>query len=227
MPEHQAPYYTLAPAASPPAGPYLAAAGGPPHITANPRRLRPSDVTEDDPVTALSRRSCALLTLRPSGDVTTDETGAAECRAGWAITGRARDLGLVAGPQYAAIMAIITDATRIFSEASPADERAADTYLDTVDAMHGAPETRLAWAASVLAAAAALAAAGADTEWWSRAGTSEYGHLVLAVAARDLIGTTPLWTQGSYDLLTIPWLAATSQPAHPADITALTRRAAP
>jgi hypothetical protein len=84
--------------------------------------------------------------------------------------------------------------------------------------MYATPQARQAWEGAMLVAVAALDVAGADGFWWSSVGGCEYGTEIIALAARDLIGTTAAWTQEAYDLLTRPWAEASGQPAHPADI---------
>ncbi|WP_242884094.1 hypothetical protein [Actinomadura litoris] len=56
------------------------------------------------------------------------------------------------------------------------------------------------------AALAALEAIGADVQWWrSQAACADGGELV-ALAARDLIGTVPGWTTTAYRALITPWV---------------------
>lgn len=69
------------------------------------------------------------------------------------------------------------------------------------------------------AAEEAMWAAHADGYWWSRnAFGCVWGQEMLALAARDLIGTTAEWTQDAYDILTRPWRTAfPATPLHPDD----------
>ncbi|MGI5423019.1 hypothetical protein [Actinomadura luteofluorescens] len=55
----------------------------------------------------------------------------------------------------------------------------------------------------------ALEKAGADCYWWSTyAYGCSYGQELVAIAARDLIGTVPGWTAEAHDVLTAPYRAA-------------------
>lgn len=119
---------------------------------------------------------------------------------GWEVTGDAPLDGLL-GPQadeITAVARIAADRLRGDTEASPEAARYYQAAYDAREAMDTALD----------AALDALEAAGADAWWWSTAVTCAYGHELVAVAARDLIGTIPQWTQTAYDTLTAPWLAA-------------------
>jgi hypothetical protein len=213
-------YWALARRDDPGEPPFLYDRNGvPPWITEDPRQLRVHDVTDDDPVDLLTRRDWLLLTLKPNGTITPAAAGTVECRAGWTVAARSGDLGPLAGPQHAAVRALITTAERIFGCSDDADFETADRYAAAVKSMYGTPETKLAWEVSIVAAAAALEQAGADTDWWRTAvDHREYDAALIALTARDLArraGTG--WCWDAYRLLTTPWLAATGQPAHPGD----------
>jgi hypothetical protein len=217
-------YYLLVPAGDPLRAPFLHdRAGAPPRITATPRRLPVSEIIDEDPVTALLGRAHQLVTVAPLGPVTTTAAGFAACAGGWAETARSRDLGPVTGPQHAAIVSLITEAARLFTSPGEDSLRAAGAYASCVGGMYATPQAQHAWEGAMLAAVAALDAAGADGFWWSTVGGCGYGTEVIALAARDLIGTTAAWRQEAYDLLTRPWTETSGQPAHPADIIPLQR----
>ncbi|MFI0487550.1 hypothetical protein [Actinomadura sp. 9N215] len=119
---------------------------------------------------------------------------------GWEVIGDAPLAGLL-GPQADEVLAAARTARaqlRGDTDASPEAARYYAVANATGDAMD----------ACLNAALAALQAAGADAWWWSTAVTCAYGHELVAIAARDLIGTVPDWTQAAYDVLTAPWRAA-------------------
>ena len=161
--------------------------------------------------------------MTPLGPVTADAAGFAACTDGWAVTGRSHDLSPVTGPQHAAIVSLITDAATLFTSPGERSLQAAREYARRISGMYATPQAQRAWEGAMLAAVAALDAAGADGFWWSTVGGCGYGTEVIALAARDLIGTTDAWRQEAYDLLTRPWTETSGQPAHPADIVPLQR----
>ncbi|RJL20188.1 hypothetical protein [Bailinhaonella thermotolerans] len=58
----------------------------------------------------------------------------------------------------------------------------------------------------------------ADTLWMDELGGDVYAPVLVALAARHLIGTTPAWTQEAYDYLTRPWRSVPDlPPLHPSD----------
>ncbi|PRX92032.1 hypothetical protein [Allonocardiopsis opalescens] len=108
----------------------------------------------------------------------------------------------------------ITAAIRLGFPAIDGDSPTALAYAAAVDhhwervgapAVHDAEE----------AARIALRHAGVDDYWWAHSGCVG-GSELMALAARDLIGSTPAWTQDAYDLLTSPWRASVG-PLHPDD----------
>jgi hypothetical protein len=176
---------------------------------ADPRCLYPSEVIDDDIEAALLAGQYRLIHLEPRGTVTTDDDGEPACADGWNVVLADPDLSAMLGPQAAQVMAVITEAERSIAGG---DYSLTDAYTDAVNAVYdsGYPEAEQA-------AADALDAIGADEFWWGCIGSCVYGGEVIALAARDLIGTVPGWTQDAYDLLTRPWLTATGKPAHPGD----------
>ena len=219
MPAARPAYYLLIPAGDPLREPFLHDRDGTPlRITAIPRRLPVSEILDEDPVTALLGRAHQLVTVAPLGPVTSTAAGFAACADGWAETARSNDLGPVTGPQHAAIVSLITDAGTLFTSPGEHSLRAAGEYALRISGMYATPQARQAWEGAMLVAVAALDVAGADGFWWSSVGGCEYGTEIIALAARDLIGTTAAWTQEAYELLTRPWAEASGQPAHPADI---------
>lgn len=215
-------FYMLARRGGPVEEPYLYDDQGvPPWITRDPRRIPVLLLGAGDPVDLLTGSEWQLLTLQPRGQVTDleDGGGAAECPAGWTVTRRGGDPGPVAGPCFRAVRALARKAERIFTGDAPRSAAAAGRHAAAVSAMYRTPETALAWEGCILAAAAALDQAGADTDWWSTlAGRREYAVTLFAVAARDLISPgAAAWSQPAYDYLTGPWRAATGQPPHPDD----------
>ncbi|MGP4030200.1 RapZ C-terminal domain-containing protein [Actinomadura sp. 3N407] len=119
---------------------------------------------------------------------------------GWEVVGDAPLAGLL-GPQADEILATARIAREYLRGDTGASPEAA-RYYAVADA------TGEAMGACLDAALAALAAAGVDAWWWSTAVSCAYGHELVAIAARDLIGTVPAWTAAAYDTLMAPWLAA-------------------
>jgi len=182
-------------------------------ITTDPRKLVPSEVIEEDAEQAilpLLNPAYSIATLEPAGPVTLDGDDLPECRDGWTVTKLDGDLSPMFGPQAAQIRAAVAEAERVLI--GDGDGETAQAYADAIDAVyeHGYPEAERM-------AIEALDAYGADGCWWDEVGACAYGGEVKALAARDLIGTVPGWTQEAYDLLTGPWLAAFGRPVHPDD----------
>jgi len=188
--------------------------GQPPIVTANPRCLLPSEVFGDTE-TELLGHAWELAGLEPRGPVTEDE-GDAECPDGWTITSRTADLSAMLGPQAAQILDAIAEAEKTLVSGGPGDAtEVAEAYHAAVEADYRAIDT------AADAAVAALEAYGADGDWWAGIGACQYGRgEILALAARDLTGTTTEWAQEAYGTLTRPWLTAFGRPVHPDDKTA-------
>jgi hypothetical protein len=187
--------------------------GDPYLITTGPRRLVPSEVIGEDPhhvlIPLLSTAYC-IATLEPKGPVTLNDDDLPECADGWKVASLSGDLAPMTGPQAAQIRAVVAEAERVLI--GNWDGAQAVAYAQAIDAVydHGYPQAEQL-------ACEALDAIGADGFWWSGIGACAYGGEVKALAARDLIGTIPGWTQEAYDLLTGPWAAAFGRPAHPDD----------
>lgn len=64
----------------------------------------------------------------------------------------------------------------------------------------------------------ALRTVGADSYWWENCtGSDKFGFAVVALAARDLIGTVEGWDQAAYDAIATPYRVAFGEPLHPED----------
>jgi hypothetical protein len=150
-------------------------------------------------------RKAASVPAAPAGPVTPDGPGRWSCAAGWTVTGASADLAPLLGPQAPAILSVLALAEEALTDPGPS--AAWDAYMIASGAVYTGA------AAADAAARRALAQAGADAAWWDTIGN---GPEILALAARDLIGTAAGWTQAAYDLLTRPWAEAFG-PAHPGD----------
>ena len=178
---------------------------------ADPRKIPASDYLDEAYIPDLLGSHCLLL-LDPLGDTADDEDGLTECPDGWTITATV-PVDAMFGPQAAAIVAAIDLAERALCGDTMA---VGDRYVAAIDEQY--PDGG-AWTAQSAAdaAQAALDAAGADGLLWAKGFSCAYGQEMLALAARDLIGTVPGWTQEAYDLLTAPWVAAFGRAAHSDD----------
>ncbi len=56
-----------------------------------------------------------------------------------------------------------------------------------------------------------------DSVWTLLPGSCQHGAEYVAIVARELIGTTPEWTQDAYDYLSRRFVAATGRSLHPDD----------
>jgi len=187
-----------------------------PIIATDPRRLEPYEVF-DEIEEELLARTWELAGLEPCGLVA-DEDDLPECIEGWTITSRTADLSAMLGPQAPHILAAIAEAERTLvgcHEKTEAEAAIEVAYGEAVDAQYP-PSGQVG---QLDAALAALAERGADEDWWESIGSCQYGWEIAALAARDLIGTTPEWTQEAYDFLTRPWFTAFGRPVHPDDKT--------
>lgn len=193
------------------------------YVTADPRRLPVDVMTDGQCQTAMElvqSTDLALVRVEPIGEVTepvADVTAPIEYRCftatgGWTVTGIEASTDAVLGPQATRIrevVALAEDALR-----GDADPRA-HVYADAVNTT---------WSPSIdEPAEAALKSIGADGMYWT---ACEYGGELLALAARDLIGTVPGWTREAYDALTEPWRIAMALPAHPDDTAPVQPRSA-
>lgn len=191
-------------------------------ITADPRKLHPYDQLDEREFPAVLTGH-VLLRLSPRGPVTPaayqtedGETACDErysgCPDGWTAEA-AEPLGGLLGPQAAQILAAITEAERVLI--GDPEGMTALAYNAAADAAYEAGNP----VADESAAAGALDRYGADGSWWEQCHSCAYGAEITALAARDLIGTTPGWTREAYDRLTRPWRAAFG-PVHPDDTAA-------
>lgn len=205
------PYYTLADPA-PEVGSTLNTRDGDGYdmscITDDPRRLSPIEIFDADPdghetaTDLVQNATVALIRVEPVGDVTAD--GHLFTADRWTVVGVEPSINPVLGPQAARIREVIALAEQALR--GDDDPRAA-VYCDAVNDRYDVNRQHEA------AAEAALRVVGADGLYWTGC---EYGQEVLALAARDLIGT-PEWTREAYDALTEPWRIAMGLPAHPED----------
>lgn len=187
--------------------------GDPFLIATGPRRLVPSEVIGEDAhhvIIPLLSAAYAIAHLEPRGPVTLDDDGLAACEDGWTVARLDGDLSAMLGPQAPQIRAVVAEAERVLI--GDDDGEIARAYAGAIDAVYDD-----GYAEAERLACEALDAIGADGSWWGEAGACAYGGEVKALAARDLIGTVPGWTQEAYDLLTGPWLAAFGRPVHPDD----------
>lgn len=151
-----------------------------------------------------------LARLTPRGEVTaTNGTPALYiCAAGWRVTGwESPDAFL--GPQARHIRNLLTKFADI-------DGPAEDRYDTAIDAQYNGS----GWTAQkhVDAARAALEREGADGIFWGElAAPCNMGGELIALAARDLIGTVRGWTWDAYATLVEPWRAAFGEGPHPQD----------
>ncbi|MBO0849543.1 MAG: hypothetical protein J2P20_08780 [Pseudonocardia sp.] len=148
-----------------------------------------------------------LARLSPHGPVTIDQDddGAAHSD-GWTIDGF-EPLHMVFGPQAEQLAAAAV--------AREADSRAEDAYVEANEALSDSHGGDIEEATD--AAGSALARVNADSHLWHELGGCVYGAEMLALAARDLIGTTTEWTQEAYDLLTSAYRSTIPTPLHPDD----------
>lgn len=186
-----------------------------PELTArDPRTIPVSRAGDGTPLDVLDGASrLNLVKVQPNGGVTLNRDGWPTSSKGWTTTGPA-PTALLLGPQHQQL-AVLHDAIR---NVSPKTAAAYTWIVDTLCGEAGMRESRsnACW----FAIGALERLAGADGEWWRHLMTSPYGPVLLAVAARDLIGPAPRagWSQAAYELLTGPWTAAAGEPAHPDDI---------
>ncbi len=206
------PYYTLADPA-PKVGSTLNTRDGDgydtSYITDDPRRLNPIEIFDDDPdghetaTDLVQNTTVALIRVEPVGDASAD--GHLYTADAWTVAGVESSIDPVLGPQASRIRDVVALAEQVLR--GDEDPRAL-VYAKAVNERYEATKQH------EKAAEAALSAISADGIYWTGC---EYGWELLALAARDLIGTTPGWTQEAYDALTEPWRLAMGLPAHPED----------
>lgn len=172
----------------------------------DPRRVQISDVFEDvDLVELLAGRAPQVFVrVDPVGDPETvrDETGrVAYYQGDWRVVG-AVPAAAFAGPQASEVSELL----RVAALSLVADSDEEDRYHAEKDRLE--EERYDARYAAEQAAMGALRRAGVDASWWEYSVPCSNGLEVIAVAARDLIGSVPGWDRAAYDLLTAPWVAA-------------------
>lgn len=158
-------------------------------------------------------------TVRPhneyydEGDAEVDDRTPLESDGGWVVEAF-EPLTVVLGPQSEHVIAAVREGIRVLEDEE--DEAVVETYNAVVNAQHDNPGTVTLHRTSD-AAEQALSERGIDGYWWANCISCCWGDEILALAARDLIGTTPDWTQAAYDLLTLPWRSTLPQRLHPED----------
>jgi hypothetical protein len=195
--------------------PHLPLDGGIWCVVTNPREILLSEEADDIYLPAmLAADEYRVARLEPLGPVREDDCELFECETGWTVAA-VEPLDCVLGPQAVHLRAAITLAEGVLTgEDNPA---AAHRYIEALNAQYPDGVTRIGQPAAD-GAKDALDAIAADGWLWAEAGFScAYGQEMLALAARDLIGTTPEWTWQAYGLLTAPWREAFGQPVHPDD----------
>ena len=207
-------YYTLAPTA-PAIGTMLGTDPNETYVTADPRTLPVTDLTENwDPciqtATAIVQSAdLTLIRVEPVGDAQgpDDYDRTYFAGGGWKVIGIEASVDAVLGPQSARVREIVAEAEKSltgFGDTNPLG----NAYCEAVNERYDANGVH------VTAAEDALQRIGADGYQWTGC---EYGDELLALAARDLIDSTALWTQAAYDALTEPWRIAMGTQVHPDD----------
>jgi hypothetical protein len=152
------------------------------------------------------------------GDEALEVEGGIELEAedGWRVAA-IEPLHTILGPQGELILAAVVDqAIPAFEDEAESWQAAAAAYHAEADRLHTMPGTHALQDAQY-AAGMALAEVGADSYWWESATGCVWGSELLALAARDLLGTVEGWDQDAYDLLTRAWRRAFPGPLHPQD----------
>jgi hypothetical protein len=207
-------YYTLTPTA-PTVGSVIGTDPDNTFVTADPRTLPVATMTDEwdgaffqSAIEIIESADLTLARVEPIGDVEgpDDYDRTFYAPDGWTVAGIEPSVDAVLGPQAARLREVTALAEAALTSFS-GDPRG-ETYMEAANACYDAVQPH------VEAAEAALKAIGADGFYWTGC---EYGNEVLALAARDLIGTTQEWTQEAYDALTEPWRLVMQLPAHPDD----------
>jgi hypothetical protein len=211
-------YYMISRGAEHVCGETIDESGSDMYIARDPRALQPSEEDEAVFVHDLIRGEICLVKLAPRGQVDVVDDFFAECEDGWTVVAE-ESIGAMLGPQSEYLLATIrkADLVLVYDEFEDGDEvKAAEAYRTAVEAQFDGLTCLVE--DHITAANDALCARGYDGFWWSQGGVScAYGWELLALAARDLIGSTPEWTQEAYDALTTPWRTAFPTPLHPED----------
>lgn len=197
-------------------------AGGPELVAVDARQV---DVFEwagengvDDLVDIVLNRldpPVRLAVLSPAGPVHTSlesRPPVAWCESGWTVTSFV-PLTEAFGPEGVRLVELVRRAERDLIDAA-GDSPEANRYAAALDVQY---ENEPLLDTHLDAAQRALRRAGVDYAIWHEIGACVYGHEVLALAARPLIGTVPGWTWEAYDGLCEPWRQAFGEPVHPDD----------
>jgi hypothetical protein len=180
-------------------------------VSADPRRLPVVEMTDgweryyQSATEIIQSDTLTLVRVEPVGDVEGPDDYNCHTADGWTVAGIEPSTDAVLGPQATRIREVVALAEDTLT--GDADPRA-EAYCEAVNTRYDDVEPYTEFAE------AALAAVGANGFYWTGC---EYGWEVLALAARDLIGTTSEWTQEAYDALTEPWRLVMRTPVHPDD----------
>lgn len=177
------------------------------------RLLVISDMLFDDTVLLADLVSgdtdCRFLTVVPAGGPLTEVSHQSQTwweAPEWHVTGEAPLAGFI-GPQAAEVVEAVKLAVEHLhgdGEESPEAGRYYELATSTYEAMQTARKGALA----------AMETLRADFWWWDAGAFScAFGEEIIAIAARDLIGTAPGWTAEAHDLLTAPYRAAFGETA--------------
>jgi hypothetical protein len=176
----------------------------------DPRTLPFSDLLYDEVPTlgdfVDGTASAKLVTVEP---LTTPVEGSTDTCSwfeapSWRVTGEAA-IAAVIGPQGSEVIAAMEVLNKggLTGVYEPDGAAPADQYYTLIEATYDAMRDAQDHAVD------ALEKAGADRTWWETyAFACNFGQEVVAIAARDLIGTVPGWTAEAHDLLTAPYRAA-------------------
>ncbi|WP_019632683.1 hypothetical protein [Actinomadura atramentaria] len=171
--------------------------GLPLHLIAHDLNLPPVELADLE-----SGYSPVLLVgVEPHGPV--DEQY--RCPAGWLVV-RRMDCDRFLGPQHAQIRSAIR---RTIHHDSDQDWPDAARTVPRTDTTEHADAAR-----NALDALSGTRGAG---QWWLDQPGLTGGHELIALAARDLIGTVPGWTRDAYRALTTPYRTAYGTWPHPHD----------
>ncbi|MGH3377655.1 MAG: hypothetical protein ACRDS0_03835 [Pseudonocardiaceae bacterium] len=205
-------YYTLA-ATAPAVGSAIGTYPDETYVAADPRTLPVVEMTDcwDGPfyqaaTEIIKSADLTLVRVEPVGDVT-EYDGWFTADGGWTVTGVEVSVDPVLGPQATRIREVVALAEEALTGWTDTDPVSA-AYCAAVNERYDDVQPH------VEAAEAALKEIGADGFYWTGCA---YGWELLALAARDLMGTTTEWTQEAYDALTEPWRLVMGLPVHPED----------
>jgi hypothetical protein len=137
-----------------------------------------------------------------------NSTTVLEAERGWKVES-IEPLHTILGPQGELVLVAVEQA--IQQRLDDYESALYDAYVTEqnevgADALHTA----------VSAAEDALNAVGADGYWWSKVAGCVWGTEIIALAARDLIGTEG-WDQDGYNRLTRAWRRTLAHRLHPED----------